>query len=53
MAKPKHSLVGPQRATVQAALARRQLEIRTLVTLQEHLTADITRQVVDMLNFFP
>ena len=50
MAKPKHSLVGPQRATVQAALAHRQLEIRTLATLQEHLTADITRQVVDILN---
>ena len=41
MAKPKHTLSGPQRAAVQAALARHQLEIRTLETLQSHLTADI------------
>ena len=50
MAKPKHTLDEPQRATVQVALARGQLEIRTLATLQDHLTADITRQVVDILN---
>ena len=50
MAKPKHTLVGPQRAAVQAALARRQLEIRTLAALQSHLTADTTREVLARLK---
>ena len=42
MAKPKHTLEEPWRAAAQAALVRRQLEIRTLATLQDHLTTDIT-----------
>ena len=50
MAKPKHTLVGPQGAAVQAALARHQLEIRTLAALQSHLTADITREVLARLK---
>ena len=50
MAKPKHTQEGPRHATIQAALARRQLEIRTLATLQSHLTADVTRQVLDILT---
>ena len=41
---------GPRRATVQAALARRQQEIRTLATLQSHLTTDITCLVLDILK---
>ena len=50
MAKPKHTLAGPQHAVVQAALAHRQLEIRTLATLQLHLTADITQEVLGRLK---
>ena len=50
MAKPKHTLEGPRRAIVQAALACCQQEIRTLATLQTHLTTDITRLVLDILK---
>ena len=50
MAKPKLTLEGPQRAKVQAALARRTRGTRTLATLQSHLTADVTRQVLDTLT---
>ena len=50
MAKPKHTLEGPQRARVQAALARRTRATQTLATLQSHLTADVTRQVLDTLT---
>ena len=50
MPKPKHTLDGPRRAAAQASLARRQLEIRTLSTLQDHFTTDITRKIVDILN---
>ena len=50
MPKPKHTLDEPRRAAAQAALARRQLEIRTLSTLQDHFPTDITRKIVNILN---
>ena len=50
MAKPKQTLEEPQRANVQAALARHTRATRTLATLQSYLTADVTRQVLGTLT---
>ena len=50
MAKAKYTQEGPRRVTARATLSRRQQALRTLDSLQSHLTADVTRQVLDILT---